>query len=209
VNAAPFTVLTAQVWRANQPGRSRAIGRSDPIPFGKHKGTPIEQVDPGWLRWARDQSDYCDPDSLKFWPELRAAIVSVVGEPVPGEARPRVMSLPDLVAALDGRGIRLSARGRELATSEAVADPKIEEALRVHRPVLLALIAIIDPRAAPGSGSARLIWAADLRRRLKAWYGALSRRFHPDKGGSTEGQIAVNESYRTLMQTFDEWEATP
>jgi hypothetical protein len=179
------------------------------MPFGQHKGIPIERVDPGWLQWARDQSDRCNPADPAFWPELRAAIVTVIGEPVPGQARPRVMSLPALCALLAGRGIRIAAKAGELITSETITDGELRDALRVHKAALLALIAIVDPHTRAGTGSARLLWAADLRCRIKAWFGAMSRQFHPDLGGSTDGQVAVNRCYKTLMETFNEWESAP
>ena len=45
--------------------KPRPIGRADPVPYGMHKGTPIEEVPPGWLAWALRDSDFSDRHG--FW----------------------------------------------------------------------------------------------------------------------------------------------
>jgi hypothetical protein len=196
------------VWRANQSGRSRAIGPSDPMPFGKYQGTPIDQVERSYLYWLRDKSDRCNPLAENYWPELREAILSLIGD---SDAPPRkpVLALPALCALLNSRGVRIASKAGEIVTSEEVTDEELLDALRVHKVTLLHLIAIIDPRCLSGNGSAKYLWAADLRCRIKSWFGQMSRQFHPDMGGSTDGQVAVNTCFKTLMETFTEWEATP
>jgi hypothetical protein len=182
------------------------VDPSDPITWGKHKGIPIDQVDKGWLAWARDHADLCNPDCASYWPEMRTAIVAVIGEG--SVQRPRVIGLEALCARLAGKRITIRALGHELVTSETVTDEDLRDGLRVHKAALLALVAIVEPRQAAGNGSAKFLWAADLRGRIKAWYGALSRQFHPDRGGSQEGQTAVNQCYQSLMTVLQEWEGS-
>jgi hypothetical protein len=177
------------------------------MPYGIHKGVPIDQVPPDYLGWCLRSMDACDPDHERFWPEFRVAIVSVIGEPGPNAERPRVLSIRSLCERLATQGIKLQAKAGELVTSETVTDTELRNALRVHRAILLSLVAIVESRSA-GNGSAKLLWAADLRCRVKAWYGRMSRQFHPDTGGSPQGQTAVNQCYRSLMAVLQEWEVT-
>ncbi len=47
---------------------------------------------------------------------------------------------------------------------------------------------------------------ASLRGLVKAWYGKMSRKFHPDLGGSAEKQIVLNLCYKTLCEEIERWE---
>jgi hypothetical protein len=207
MSTAPFA--TAAKYSAPAGLQPRPIGPRDPMPFGKHKGLEIDQVPADYLRWALGNMDCCDPDHDRYWPEFTAVLTDIVGSQTPLLRKPQAISLPALCALLAGRGITISAKQGELVTSELVTDEEIREGLRIHRAGLLQIVKLVTPSQASGNGSAKLLWAADLRCRVKAWYGRMSRQFHPDSGGSPEKQTAVNQCYRSLMEVLQEWESKP
>jgi hypothetical protein len=43
----------------------------------------------------------------------------------------------------------------------------------------------------------------DLRRAIKHWYASMSRRFHPDLGGSVKEMIVVNLCHDTLIELIE------
>ncbi len=206
MSTAPFA---ASVPAAPPASRPRPIGPTDAMPFGKHKGTPIDQVPADYLGWCLREMDACNPGSDRFWPEFRAAIESVAGPMLPGIVHPRVMVFAALCSLLAARGITISAKGGELITSETITDEELREAIRVHRAPLLAIVKLVEPGQASSRGSARLLRAADLRCRVKAWYGKLSRQFHPDSGGSPEQFVVLNQCYRSVMEVLNQWESKP
>ncbi len=212
-----MSALSSIVAGSRPTSKRGPIGPDDPIPFGKHKGTIIRGVDPGWLAWARDKSDFCDPNASIYWPELRAAIVAVVGDSG-APPRPVVLALPAVCALLAARKLRIREERGEviLIDQDGHTGPTVPEgvpdALRVHKAALLAIIKLVEPVQVQvqgnSNGSAKFLWAADLRCRVKAWYGRMSRQFHPDAGGSAGAQTAVNQCYKSFMETLAEWEAT-
>jgi hypothetical protein len=188
---------------------SRKIGPSDPMPFGKHKGIPIDQVPPDYLCWALKHADITNS-----WPEFRTTIESLVG-PVPfqgsapnrnGGGNGSVMSLQGLCAVLRANRVRLSTKDGQLVADGADGlTQQARDALATHENALANLVACVEP---PRGGSAKLTWAADLRCRVKGWYGRLSRQFHPDAGGSAPAQAAINRAYQELNTVLSEWEVS-
>ncbi len=203
IAAAPFAIAAVTA-----PPKPRPIGPGDPMPFGKHKGQPIETIPQDYLAWCLREMDACKPDSDRYWPEFKAALESVAGPMLPGMTRPTVMAFPALCSVLAARGITISVRGGELVTSETITDEAIREAVRVHKAPLLAVVKLVEPGQVASRGSAKLIVAAEVRCLIKAWYGRMSKRLHPDAGGSTAAQVAVNQCYQDLMKVFTEWEGT-
>ena len=67
-------------------------------------------------------------------------------------------------------------------------------------------LAIATGQKKPGAKSAKLFLTAEVRNLIKDWYKKISRRFHPDMGGSNQAQSAINQSYQILMSDFDQWE---
>lgn len=57
-----------------------------------------------------------------------------------------------------------------------------------------------------GTNSTRLILAAEFRCMIKAWFGQMSKRYHPDRGGSDMQQLVVNDAYKSLMAELEKWE---
>jgi hypothetical protein len=184
--------------------RPRPVSASDPIPWGKHKGLPIEQVPADYLRWALRDMDACNPDSDRFWPEFKEVLEKLVGAIPPGE-RPRVPSVPILCAQLSQAGVKLSALRGQLQTSGPVS-PEQELAIRIHRHTLVAVLTCAEPPDPARNGSARLIWGAHVRCLVKDWFRKLARQFHPDMGGSTEAQMIANQAYKSLMTDLETWE---
>lgn len=44
---------------------------------------------------------------------------------------------------------------------------------------------------------------ADIKSKVRAWHRALVLKYHPDRGGSHEAMIAVNDAYDSLMLALD------
>jgi hypothetical protein len=55
----------------------------------------------------------------------------------------------------------------------------------------------VKPREAPIKSDEKL------RRTLKTWYASMSRRFHPDLGGSAKEMIVVNLCYDSLIELLE------
>ena len=49
---------------------------------------------------------------------------------------------------------------------------------------------------------------SSVRGLVKLWYRRMSLRFHPDRGGSQDQQVVVNECYRVLLEELERWEAS-
>lgn len=192
--------------------KSRPIDVGDPMPWGKHKGLPIEQIPRDYLVWSLKNMDSCNPQHERYWPEFTTILEGIVGSQ-PTSPRPATptITLAGLLSILAARGIKLSVKERELIMDDpggsgVTLPSEIVEAIQGHKTALKALVSLVE-RPAPGVGSAKVHWGADLRCRVKAWYGAMSRQFHPDSGGSNESQKAVNACYQSLIAILKEWEA--
>jgi hypothetical protein len=115
------------------------------MPFGKQKGTPIDQIDTGYLKWWLGKMD---SDGLRA--EYRDSVTEI-----------------------------LTARGSK------PPEPS---------------------KGTNGLGSARLMFAAEIRCMVKSWFGAMSKRYHPDCGGKNGQQEAIVEAYKELSRLLNEWE---
>jgi hypothetical protein len=116
-----------------------------------------------------------------------------------------VPSVPILCAQLSQSGVKLSALRGQLQTSGPVS-PEQEQAIRIHRHTLVAVLACAEPPDPARNGSTRLIWGAQVRCLVKDWFRNLARQFHPDMGGSTEAQMIANQAYKSLMTDIETWE---
>jgi hypothetical protein len=56
------------------------------------------------------------------------------------------------------------------------------------------------PKMPPGTAS------EGLKRAIKRWYGSLSMRYHPDKGGTAEQMAVVNECHDSLIKIIRDME---
>lgn len=142
------------------------------MPWGKHKGKPLKEVPRDYLKWAVNNADAMSP-------ELRAAIEAELGMlpgvTTPGEKTP-MDDLRDLLA-------------------ETRRKLKEEERLRAELGK-----EVCDLKAQLRETARDKVTDADVFRRVvKQWFGAMSRKFHPDLGGSVEKQVIVNACYQDLM----------
>jgi hypothetical protein len=181
----------------------KPISASDPMPWGKHKGIPVEQVPPDYLGWALRTMDACNPDSDRFWPEFKDVLEKLVGPVPPGE-RPRIPSVPILCAQLALSGVKLAVLHGQLQISGQVS-PEQDVAIRVHRQTLISVLACAEAPAPARNGSMRLIWGSEFRNLIKAGFRKASRQLHPDTGGSNEGQMGANQLYRVLVDDLEVW----
>jgi hypothetical protein len=61
----------------------------------------------------------------------------------------------------------------------------------------------IDPAAQPRESQEPLKADEKLRRTVKQWYASMSRRFHPDLGGSAKEMVVVNLCYDALIELLE------
>lgn len=148
---------------------------ADVMPWGKHKGKPLGEVPRDYLEWAVRNAD-------AMRPELRAAIELELGmlpnlmAPPPEDATPEEKIIRDLKSAW----AKDQARVKELERRVA----EIEAELRVAR------------KDRPSDLDA-------FRRVVKQWFAAMSRKFHPDMGGSAAHQVVVNLCYQDLIRRLE------
>lgn len=170
---------------------TKAVGSHDTMPWGKHKGTPLKDVPKDYLLWVLREAD-------KAAPELKAEIQRVLDEadndrPLFGDdsGDPQAEEIAHWQARYfeaDKRAKAAEKRALEFKREAAKArDNRVRE--------LEALLsAATQDRPAD---------ADKFRRIVKRWYGAMSRKYHPDLGGSAERQAVVNECYRGLVQLIE------
>ena len=139
----------------------------DVMPWGKHKGKPLDQVPRDYLNWAVRNADHMSP-------ELRAQIEQNLGM-FPGSTTPpppdpkevkRIKELEQQVREMEGQ-LRTAERGARVAAKDQPTDLDL------------------------------------FRRIVKQWFGAMSRKFHPDLGGSAEKQAVLNQCYQDLIRRLD------
>ena len=183
-------------------GKRKMIGPDDAMPWGKHKGIPINQCPRDYLVWALRNMDACRPDHERYWPEYTQVLESLVGTHAP--VTPPTMPLIPLCVELNRRKVTLEVRGHEIRTSQPI-EPDLQSSIDANKTILAAVLRCSNGPQ-PVSGGARLIQGAELRMLAKAWYGQMSRRYHPDTGGSQAAQVAVNDCYQTLIEMIAAWE---
>lgn len=183
--------------------KSRPIESGDPMPFGKHKGIPINEVPGDYLAWAIKNMDCCNPDHDRYWSEFTATLESLVGSQTRDTSRPKVLPIGVLCARLKERGITLWVEGKKLVASET-PDAELQQSIQAHANVLIQVLTCAVGNSKVGLS--RSAFGLEIRRLVKTWYRGMSQKFHPDMGGSEAAQIAANECYGSLMQTLETWE---
>lgn len=176
------------------------------MPWGKHKGRPICAIPVDYLRWCLANTDACNPDHPRYWPELRETLEGLAGPQAP--VRPASLPLGVFVARLRADGITLSIRGGELVASEELTG-ELLASLTAHADVIGSILTIGQDTRMIATGSARAEQAGQLRGLVKRWFNAMSQRFHPDRGGTHEHQVAINAGFVALKKMITEWEANP
>lgn len=167
--------MNAQVFATQAQGHP-----PDVMPWGKHKGKPLNEVPRDYLKWAVNNADAMSA-------ELRAAIETELGL-IPGVTNPGEKTPMD-----DLRDLLAETR-RKLKEAEKHAQ-NLEMQLRSQEAQIKA-------------ASRDVVTDADAFRRIvKQWFGAMSRKFHPDLGGSADRQAVVNQCYQDLIRRLDPCEA--
>lgn len=198
--------MNAAMMGGSRGTRGGPIEADDPMPWGKHKGLPIGTIPVDYLRWCLANTDACNPDHPKYWPELRETFEGLAGPQAP--ARPTAMPLAVFVRRLLADGITLSIRGGELVASEQLTGDLLPS-LKVHADLLGSILTIGQDTRNIAVGSARGGQASELRGLVKRWYLRMSRACHPDHGGNTEKQAAINAGHKELQGMIEEWEKNP
>lgn len=177
------TATPAGSTQANRPASSYAM------PWGKHKGKTIDQVPADYLQWAIRNAENIND-------EMR------------GEIERQLGLLPGSTKTSPEEEIRvLRNQINKLKAEKAVAEERLDEMRRTLSRVNLELADLKAwPRPGLLIGGNRTPKLDELRGVLKRWYRQLSLKFHPDRGGTNEAAIVVNEAYRTLMQEIETWE---
>lgn len=187
---------------------------ADVMPFGKHRGTPIKDVPKSYLQWILANVETIEP-ALKAKIEARlniqpATLPLAVEEPEPDPASPQAKSA--LAAAnleIERLKLEIQSLARVVNSGEAelrrVRRDWLDDKLRLkNKDVEIArLKAALDsqPRRFGRDGG-----ASEFRRIVKQWYGAISRKYHPDMGGSAANQTVVNVCYRDLIERLEQME---
>lgn len=189
------TVFTV---RAEAAPRSNGVVQRDrphsgyAMPWGKHKGAPIHEVPDSYLRW-------CLGNASNLTDDLRAEIEIQLGLPAgstrvaPEEEIRRIRS--------ELERVKLDAKIAQESLSH-----EMEAHKRTARRMRLAEDELADLRRGRKAGPVGSPKVEALRGVVKKWYRQLSMRFHPDRGGSNEQAVVVNEAYRTLMTEVEQWE---
>ena len=185
VRATPAPKANGQQSTAARPHSGYAM------PWGKHKGAPIHEVPADYLRW-------CLGNASNLTDELRAEIEVQLGLPAGSTKTAPEEEIRKLRAELER--VKLDAK---------VAQESLSHEIEAHKRTAMRC------RAAEGTanlsrgrstGPAGNPKVEALRGVVKKWYRNLSMRFHPDRGGSNEQAVVVNEAYQTLMREVESWE---
>lgn len=153
------------------------------MPFGKHRGAmlkEIKQVDPSYLKWVA--SDKCTMASPELKAVCRDVLSGVQDTPTFSGFAPPVKFVHVPKPDLD-----------ELHRRAVASDAEIAR-LRAEVVSLKKLLRSQD-ESIPAPDGVRLM--------VRRWFGAMSRRFHPDAGGTAEQQSVVNICYRELVNTLE------
>lgn len=153
----PFKLEEPKPVNASPPA---GFNPSTPMPWGKHKGQPIQSVPRSYMEWCLKNAD-------SMTSELRQSFEYMMNVLV-GSTKP--------------------------AVDPPKSDPWKAQYQRQGTKTE-------QPRVAPPVAQ-----IASVRGLVKGWYGKMSRRFHPDLGGSSAQQTVLNACYKSLCEDLDRWE---
>lgn len=159
------------------------------MPWGKHKGAPLHLVPADYLKWLlANASNLSD--------ELRAEIESQLGL-APGSTRASPEEEQRKLRA-EIEQLKRQVEMEQTATKKAreMADQAQRELVSARRGTYHG-----KPTATKANPKVE-----EVRVIVKQWYRGLAIRFHPDRGGTTEQQVVVNEAYRSLITEVEKWE---
>ena len=153
------------------------------MPWGKHKGVPLDKVPRDYLEWAVRNAD-------KMRPGLRADIERILGLPPSSTVpTPERDGKPFPSAGGNGTAVPQGSSSQDRAVIQ-----ELQSRIRNLEGELRSLKA---DRDRPGD-------IDKFRRIVKVWFSSLSRVFHPDMGGSPEKQITLNLCYQDLWKRIEE-----
>ena len=153
------------------------------MPWGKHKGVPLDKVPRDYLEWAVRNAD-------KMRPALRADIERILGLPPSSTVpTPERDGKPSPHAGGNGTAVPQGSSSKDRAVIQ-----ELQSRIRNLEGELRSLRADRD----------RPTDMEKFRRVVKVWFTTMSRKFHPDMGGSPEKQITLNLCYQDLWKRIQE-----
>lgn len=152
------------------------------MPWGKHKGTPLDKVPRDYLTWAIHNAD-------AMRPELRLEIEKTLGL-LPGSTGPPPEK-PSEVKPDPDASPEEKRQIKDLKSGWSKDQARIRELEKENRELRAELA--VSRKDKPTDHES-------FRRILKQWFGAMSRKFHPDMGGSAEKQTVLNLCYQDLTR---------
>jgi uncharacterized protein (DUF3820 family)/uncharacterized coiled-coil protein SlyX len=188
---------------------SKALTAESPFPWGKHKGTPIKDVPNDYLTWAVHKADRMD-ENLRSLCEQILGLLPGSTRPLPVHADPASPPFKETsettgtdysrppesldierfkrhIDQLRGTTLEQDKKIRSLSNQLTRAKEEIDELRTQVR---------FQTTRNPVEG---MNDADKFRRLLKQTFAALSRKHHPDMGGSTERQTVVNDFHKDLI----------
>lgn len=141
------------------------------MPWGKHRGKPLKDVPRSYLEWVSQNADAASD-------ELKDAIKAVLNHQAP------TLPFGDPPAVAPAK--------------QADWPGNYDDEKRRILNDLFAARAEVD-RLKNELANRREMEAGALRVLIRRWYGAMSRKHHPDAGGSAEKQAVVNVCHGELM----------
>jgi hypothetical protein len=173
------------VWESVQTGPPAGV-----MPWGKHKGKPLNEVPRDYLVWAIENAEIMKPD-------LRREIETFLGLPIgstgPPPSKPGDVKLNDIKAnetlTEDEKSII-----KQMKTAWGKDQARLKELEKENRELRAELEAV--KKNTPTDSDV-------FRRIVKQAFAAMSRRFHPDMGGSQEKQTVVNLCFRDLLSRLE------
>lgn len=141
------------------------------MPWGKHKGVALKDIPRDYLKWILRSADVATPG-------LKDAVRAVLGQQAPA---PPLGDPPHWSPA----------KGAEWPGNYSDEKRRILNDLFAARAEVDWLKNELANRREMEAGALRVL--------IRRWYGAMSRQYHPDAGGSAEKQAVVNVCYGELM----------
>lgn len=152
------------------------------MPWGKHKGKPLSEIPRDYLQWAL-------ANATLVTPELREQIESVLN------VQPATLPFgDDPDEDFRAEAIRLRGEVKGMRAGWDLDKTRLKNAdVEIKR----------LKKALDEASRRRLADPSEFRRVVKQWYGAISRKFHPDLGGTAAQQTVANVCYQELMERLE------
>ena len=172
------------VWDVTVKISQTELTRDSLLTWGKHKGTPISKIPHDYLRWAIHNADKLSLDERRIFEQ---ELGMFPGSTLPPPTSPK--GLKDPSASEEDQSIL-----EKTKRSWKKDQNKIRE-LETKIDGLEMQLKVV--------GSDRPTDTDVFRRIVKQFYAAMSRKYHPDMGGSAREQSIVNICYKDLIERLD------